>query len=287
MPHTVLNALGKPLPPAIKRILIKAQSSKVKPSPQTANANLCQAETNTSGNFWGDEPAAEAEINMLHAHTQPQYVDVDEAEAEAWLDQWRSTEVALAHDRNITLPLCHGTRELQEHTARGNDTWRLALRLGESIIGLVGAALYTSRRTQIISISQIYVIPDYRNQGIARHLISRILTRATAHGAKYMALGLGIREQRSTITFWTTYGFEITTNNRHPPTVDEGLVPITPSMATYDSFASAQVPECSHADASPSSSQRPHLVMIDGGSNVNLFSNADVPLPPRARPERA
>ncbi|KAL1524214.1 hypothetical protein AB1Y20_019122 [Prymnesium parvum] len=64
-PTVVHNALGKPVPPNVLRILIKARSSKeVAAATIPASTNTCTS--NFAGNYWhGTEQVAES--NMLHA----------------------------------------------------------------------------------------------------------------------------------------------------------------------------------------------------------------------------
>ncbi|KAL1495568.1 hypothetical protein AB1Y20_016929 [Prymnesium parvum] len=177
--------------------------------------------------------------------------------------------------------------ELLDHP-RGWVRMRAVELAGVLVAGVAagGAPQHDSLRAVIESVlrSRLSTVAGEETWGLLSEATQAVARVAIEGGGKTppagrAALGLGIREQHSTITFWTsTYGFTITEDNRHLSTINDDLIPITPSMATYDSFASARVPECSHADASPSPSPQPQLVMIDGGPNVNLFSNAHVPL---------
>ena len=139
-------------------------------------------------------------------------IDVDTAVS--CFNKWRIAEVALAGNKSISLPLCHGWAEMRNKVG---DKLRIAAMIGNDTVGVVTAVVVAGRRNKKrVEFAQLYVVPQWRGEQqlngqvirIARSLVEHVKNAGLALGAKEASLGVGLLDQVGSVAFWIRRGFK-------------------------------------------------------------------------------
>lgn len=78
------------------------------------------------------------------------------------------------------------------------------------VVGCAGAERYGKS----VVVRSVAVLPEYRDRGIASHLVQSVLTRARADGCRHAVL-----LSASCPSYFARYGFSLVTASRLPPEV--------------------------------------------------------------------
>lgn len=141
-------------------------------------------------------------------------IAIDESTSETEFNKWRKEEVDRAGNRNVSLSSCHGFAEMAD---KPGDKLRFAAMHGDKVLGLVTAVVVQSRREKRLEFAQLYVILEARGSPlidgtvthVAHNLVHHAKDAALALGAKSVALGVGLRNQKGSLHFWKTRGFKL------------------------------------------------------------------------------
>src|SRR5918912_2470613 len=91
----------------------------------------------------------------------------------------------------------------------------LVAEIGQRVVGFISSSVRISEGTSVIpagesylEIENLYVLPEFRNQGVGSSLTARQLSEAKALGAKYALVYSAAREIRHILDFYERHNFK-------------------------------------------------------------------------------
>jgi len=103
----------------------------------------------------------------------------------------------------------------QEHIQAALGPYFLVAEVGGAVVGSLSGLVHVSEGTAVIpegqsyiEIDNLYVLPQYRKQGIGSRLVTQVLAQAKNQGVTYALLYSATRDIHSIIKFYEQHGFQ-------------------------------------------------------------------------------
>jgi ribosomal protein S18 acetylase RimI-like enzyme len=95
-----------------------------------------------------------------------------------------------------------------EEAAKGEEVWLLFARIGERLVGMIGAYVEEKVEPPVAAIVSMYVTPAERGKGISTRLMQAILETLQAAGIYKAVLGVNV-DQTAALHLYQRFGFTI------------------------------------------------------------------------------